>query len=81
MSVRVQESPRLRVVIAAVEVVEPCLGIIVISPVEERVRLAYGVGQRTGCAERFSPRVIAVLYDVLQLLPTIPVTSPCESAV
>jgi hypothetical protein len=51
-TVRIEESPGLRVIIPAVKVVKPGLGIAAVSPVKERVGPANGVRQGAGGAEQ-----------------------------
>ena len=51
-TVRIEESPGLRVIIPAVEGIKPGLRIVAVSPVKERVGLADGVRHGTGGAEQ-----------------------------
>ena len=58
--VNVDKSPELRVIIAAIEVVKPGFGIVIIPPVAEGVFVAHGVAGGVGDSA-FAPGVVAVL--------------------
>ena len=84
----INESPCLWIIIPAVQIIEPTLGIIVVSAVAEGVLLPDGARQapRAGC--QVPPRVVGIAYHLfpvwiqdpddipLQVLPVI-VRSAC----
>ena len=59
-AVRADESPKFRVIIAAVEIVQPGFGIIIIPSVAEGILIAHGVAGGVGDSA-FAPGVVAVL--------------------
>ena len=59
-AVRTNKPPELRVIIAAVQIVQPGFGIIIIPPVAERILVAHGVTSSVGDGA-FAPGVVAVL--------------------
>ena len=56
----VNESPELRVIIAAVEIVQPGLGVVIVPPVAEGILVAHGVAGSVGDGT-LAPGVVAVL--------------------
>ena len=60
MVIRADEPPELRVIIPAVEIVQPRLGIVVVAPVAEWIFIAYGVAGGIGNGA-LAPGVVAVL--------------------
>ena len=54
------EPSKLRVIIAAVEIVQPGFGIVIVPPVAERILIAHGVTSSVGDSA-FAPGVVAVL--------------------
>ena len=58
--IHTNKSPELRVIIAAVEIVQPRLGIVVVAPIAERILIAHGVAGGVGDGA-FAPGVVAVL--------------------
>ena len=61
--IRIQKPTGLRIVVSAVQIVKPCLGIIVIPAIQERIQLADGIRFAAGCSKRLAPCVIAVFYN------------------
>ena len=59
-SVCTDKPPELRVIIAAVEIVQPGLGIVIIPPVAERILITHGVAGGVGDGT-LAPGVVAVL--------------------
>ena len=57
--IRIQKPSRLRIIIPALEVIEPCLGIVVIAAIADWVNVCHG----TGCRKHLSPSVIGVACD------------------
>ena len=60
MVIRADEPPELRVIIPAVEIVQPRLGVVIIPPVAEGILIAHGVAGSVGDGA-FAPGVVAVL--------------------
>ena len=60
MVIRADKPPELRVIIAAVEIVQPRFGIVVVPPVAEGILIAHGVAGGVGDSA-FAPGVVAVL--------------------
>ena len=60
MVIRADKPPELRVIIAAVEIVQPGLSIVIVPPVAEGVFVAHGVAGGVGDSA-FAPGVVAVL--------------------
>ena len=58
--VNVDKSPELRVIIAAVQVIQPGFGIVIVPPVAEGILIAHGVAGGVGDSA-FAPGVVAVL--------------------
>ena len=59
-AVRANKPPELRVIIPAIQVIKPRLGIVIIPPVAERILIAHGVAGGVGYGA-FAPGVVAVL--------------------
>ena len=57
---RANKPPEVRVIIPAVEIVQPSFGIVIIPPVAERILIAHGVAGGVGDGA-FAPGVVAVL--------------------
>ena len=60
MVIRADKPPELRVIIAAVEIVQPRLGVVIVPPVAEGILIAHGVAGGVGDSA-FAPGVVAVL--------------------
>ena len=60
LPVRANKSPELRVIVPAIQVIQPGLGIVVIPPVAERILVAHGVAGSVGDGA-VAPGVVAVL--------------------
>ena len=60
--IRRNKSPGRRIVVAALEVVQPRLGIVDIPTVAERVEIAQRARQRAGARDLPAPAVIGVFY-------------------
>ena len=60
MVIRADKPPELRVIIAAVEIVQPRLGVVIVPPVAEGILIAHGVAGGVG-DRAFAPGVVAVL--------------------
>ena len=58
--VNVDKSPELRVIIAAVEIVQPGLGVVIVPPIAEGILIAHGVAGGVGDSA-VAPGVVAVL--------------------
>ena len=58
--VNIDKPPEVRVIIPAVEIVQPSFGIVIIPPVAERILIAHGVAGGVGDGA-FAPGVVAVL--------------------
>ena len=57
--IRADESPELRVIVAAVQIVQPRLGVVIVPPVAEWILFAHGIAAGVGdCA--LAPGVVAV---------------------
>lgn len=52
----------LRVVVAGLEVVQPCLGIVHISPIPEWILCSQGACERAGAGKQSAPTVVRVFY-------------------
>ena len=63
-SIRIEKSADLGVVVAALEVVESCLGVVDIAPVAEGVVGSQGAGHGTGGAEAVAPGILGILYSI-----------------
>jgi len=61
----VNESANGRIIIPSLEVVEPCLSILIIAPVAEGV----DVSQSTGFGQDIAPGVVGVLTDLGEGIP------------
>ena len=48
MVIRANKPPELRVIISAVEIIQPCLGVVIIPPVAEGILFAHGVAAGVG---------------------------------
>ena len=59
MVIRANKPPELRVIISAVEIIQPCLGVVIIPPVAEGILFAHGVAGGVGYGA-FAPGVVAV---------------------
>ena len=59
MVIRADEPPELRVIIPAVEIVQPRLGVVIVPPVAEGVLIAHGVAGGVGDSA-LAPGVVAV---------------------
>lgn len=76
MVIRADKPPELRVIIAAVEVVQASFGIVVIPSVAEGIFVAHGVAGGVGDSA-FAPGVVAVLsHDLPVAARTMAITSP-----
>ena len=60
MVIRADEPPELRVIIPAVEIVQPRLGVVIVPPVAEGILVAHGVAGGVGDGT-LAPGVVAVL--------------------
>ena len=60
LSIRIYKPTDLGVVVAAVEIVELCLGVVVISAVTEGVLLSKGIGHVAGYRQHLAPCVIGI---------------------
>ena len=60
MVIRADKPPELRVIIAAVEIVQPRLGVVIVPTVAEGILIAHGVAGGVGDSA-FAPGVVAVL--------------------
>ena len=58
--VNIDKPPELRVIVPAVEIVQPSFGIVIIPPVAERILIAHGVAGGVGDGT-LAPGVVAVL--------------------
>ena len=59
-SVHTNKPPELRAVVPAIEIIQPRFGIVVVTPVAERILVAHGVAGGVGDGA-FAPGVVAVL--------------------
>ena len=59
-SIRADEPPELRVIVPAVQVIKPGLGVVIVPPIAERILVAHGVAGGVGDGA-FAPGVVAVL--------------------
>ena len=59
-AVRANKPPELRVIISAIEIIQPRFGIVVVTPVAEGIFVAHGVAGGVGDGA-FAPGVVAVL--------------------
>ena len=57
--IRANKPPELRVIIPAVEIVQPRFGVVIVPPVAERILIAHGVAAGVGDGA-FAPSVVAV---------------------
>ena len=62
--IRVDESPGFRIIVTALEVVQPRFGIIDIPAVAEGVQLTQRAGHGAGGGQRTAPRVIGVRHHL-----------------
>ena len=63
-AVRANKPPELRVIIPAIQVIKPRLGIVIIPPVAERILIAHGVAGGVGYGA-FAPGVVGVFRNHL----------------
>ena len=64
MVIRANKSPKLRVIIAAIEIIQPRLGIVIIPPVAEGILVAHGVAGGVGDGA-VAPGVVGVFRNHL----------------
>ena len=59
-TIRINKPTNLRVIIPTLEVIQPRLGIVVVSPIPDRIQVPDAGGGAIGCVENFAPGVVGV---------------------
>ena len=68
MIIRINKPTGFRIIVSAIEVVEPGFGIVVVSTVAEGVGLTEGVCHVAGHRQQVSPAIIGVVYHHVQVV-------------